>query len=415
VYWSDWALNPAPDETDGVADAAAIARYTDAGGRVAWFGFRIDQGVTPRDSVYLARTLRNGVLWAAGTPVAELTPWPDGHRSALMLSVAVESQPEHAAPLADLLRQRGIPVTWFPASRRVEGSGPLGPTLARAGEIGAQTPDQAPVVGLPPADQRVRLDRAVSEIQRWAGGRPVGFRPSEEAFDVATVDAWHRTGGRYLVALNHARTASPEIHPVAGSPGGMVLLPRLVKDDYNVFVQDGAMRSERLGDAYTRGMGKIHALGGLAVVSAHTQTLDSDNRRQALLSAGMAARAQEGWWVARGAEIADWWRARSRVRVAAERPDPDEVVFSVVASEEGLAGGWLDVVVPQREGRVPLRDGEPVAYEATPWGLRLPLGAMEPGAHVEVRLVPPPEGPPPPAAQEQVEAGASLPQPRAGG
>lgn len=414
VYWSDWALNPAPDETDGVADAAAIARNTGAGGRVAWFGFRIGQGVTPRDSIHLARTLRNGVLWAAGRPTAELAPWPDGHRSALMVSVDVESQPEHAAPVADLLDRQGIPVTWFAASRRVEDSGPLGPALARAGEIGAQTPDQAPVAGLTPADQRVRLGRAVSEIEGWAGERPVGFRPSEEAFDVATVDAWHRSGGRYLVALNHARSASPEVHPVAGSERGMVLLPRLVKDDYNVFVQDGAMRSDRLVEAYARGMGKLYALGGLAVVSAHTQILDSENRRHALLSAGMAARAQEGWWLAHGGEIADWWRARSRVRVRAVDGDPDEPSFAVTASEEGLDGGWLELVVPGLDGRVPLRDGDPVAYETTPWGVRLPLGAMEPGARVDVRLVPPPGADLLPASQEASPASAPRSEPRPG-
>jgi hypothetical protein len=235
---------------------------------------------------------------------------------------------------------------------------------------------------------------------------------------VATVDAWHREGGSYLVALNHARSASPEMHPVAGTEGGMVLLPRLVKDDYNVFVQDGALRSERLVEAYALGMGKLYALGGLALVSAHTQTLDSDNRRRALLSAAMAGRAQEGWWLARGADIAAWWRARSHARVRPEsgiatepppsvagsggvehppagegeapQPPPDEVAFTVEASEHGLVGGWLELVIPEPGERVPLRDGDPVPYEATPWGLRLPLGRMEPGGTVEVRLVPAP-------------------------
>jgi peptidoglycan/xylan/chitin deacetylase (PgdA/CDA1 family) len=340
-----------------------------------------------------------------------------------MVSVDVEASPEHAAPTAELLRRQGIPTTWFAASRRVQDSDDLGRALARTGEIGAQTPDQAPVAGLPPGDQRVRLARAVSELERWGGTRPVGFRPSEEAFDVATVDAWHREGGSYLVGLNHARSASPEMHPVAGAEDGMVLLPRLVKDDYNVFVQDGALRSERLVEAYALGMGKLYALGGLALVSAHTQILDSDNRRHALLSAAMAARAQDGWWVAQGQEIATWWRARSRARVrpefalapegaspvangarddladlapggggaggaeAAPLPPPDEVAFTVEASEQGLDGGWLDLVIPEAGEHVPLRNGVPVPFETTPWGLRLPLGPMEPGGEVEVRLV----------------------------
>ena len=430
VYWSDWALNPAPDETDGIADAAAVVRRTEAGGRIAWFGFRIGQGATPRDSVLLSRTLSNGVLWAAGRPTAEVAPWPDGHRSALMMTVDVEAQPEHAAPTADLLRDQEVPVTWFAVSRRVRDSGSLGRLLSEVGEIGAQTPDQAPVAGLAPGDQRVRLRRASSELTTWAGQRPVGFRPTEEAFDAATVDAWHREGGRYLLGLNHARSASPEIHPVAGEAGGMILLPRLVKDDYNVFIQDGALRSERLVEAYARGMGKLHALGGLAVVSAHTQILDSEKRRRALLSAAELARAEEGWWLAQGYEIASWWRARGRVRVKpapgfdsggsetiaswdasmSERagegagsreaggipmPPPQEIVFVVDASDEGLQGGWLELILPGYEDRIPLLDGAPVAYEETPWGVRLPLGTIEAGSSRKVRLVPAPPIPEP--------------------
>lgn len=428
VYWSDWALNAAPDETDGVADAAAVVRRTEAGGRVAWFGFRVGQGATPRDSVLLARTVRNGILWAAGRPTAELSPWPGGQQSALVVAVGVESQPEHAIPTAELLKAEGVPATWFAVSRHVSHSGPLGRVLASAGEIGAQTPDQGPVVGLPPADQRVRLRRAASELEAWAGQRPVGFRPTEEAFDAATVDVWYREGGRYLVGLNHGRSASPEIHAVAGEDNGMVLLPRLVKDDYNVFVQDGALRSERLMDAYALGMGKLHALGGLAVVSAHTQILDSDNRRRALLSAAEFARGQEGWWVAEGSEVASWWRARSLAQVVpVQDPGPDragdgggdvggargegvpgqtatageldvegagkvavpptEVAFAVAASDEGLTGGWLELFLPGMEGRVPLLDDAPVAYEKTPWGVRVPLGTLEPQGRSEVRMV----------------------------
>ncbi len=184
-------------------------------------------------------------------------------------------------------------------------------------------------------------------------------------------------------------------------------------------------------DAYALGMGKLHALGGLAVVSAHTQILDSDNRRRALLSAAEFARGQEGWWVAEGSEVASWWRARSLAQVVpVQDPGPDragdgggdvggargegvpgqtatageldvegagkvavpptEVAFAVAASDEGLTGGWLELFLPGMEGRVPLLDDAPVAYEKTPWGVRVPLGTLEPQGRSEVRMVPAP-------------------------
>ncbi|HSM04679.1 MAG TPA: polysaccharide deacetylase family protein [Longimicrobiales bacterium] len=397
VYWSDWALNPAPDESGGGADAAAVVRRTPEGGRVAWFGFRLGQGASARDSLLVARTVRNGVLWAAGRPVATVAPWPNGARSALMVSVDVESQPGNAGPTADLLAGEGIPTTWFAVSGQVMGQAGLSARLAAAGEIGAQTPDHAPVAGLPPGEQGVRLRRSVSDLESWAGVRPRGLRPPAEAFDVATVEAWSRAGGRYLVALNEARSASPELHATTGGKGPLVLLPRLMKDDYNVFVQEGALRSERLVEAYADGMAKLRALGGLAILSAHTQILDSETRRDALVRSASAARAEGDWWMASGGEIADWWRARAAARVepmsvgVEELPEGAIWGFAVEAPAEGLVGGWLDLVVPEPGDHVPVRDGMPVAYETTSWGLRLPLGSLGPGERRVIALVPAPE------------------------
>jgi peptidoglycan/xylan/chitin deacetylase (PgdA/CDA1 family) len=307
----------------------------------------------------------------------------------------VEGQASNAAPTAELLAREGVPATWFAVSREVPAAGDLAARLLAAGEIAAQTPDHAPVAGLPPGEQRIRLRRAVSDLESWAGVRPEGLRPPEEAFDVATVEAWSGAGGRYLVALNEARSGSPELHATSGGGPPLVLLPRLVKDDYNVFVQEGAIRSDRLAEAYRDGMAKLRALGGLAVLSAHTQMLDSPTRREALARTAAAARAQGDWWLASGGQIAHWWRGRGLARVRPLPPGAEGIpegatwAFEVEAPE-GLSGAWLDLVVPVEADRVPVRDGEPVAYETTPWGLRVPLGPLAAGERRSVALVPAP-------------------------
>lgn len=407
VYWADWALDSAPDESGGGADAAAVARRTDEGGRIVWLGFRLGQGATPRDGVLLARIVRNGVLWAAGTPVAEVAPWPGGRRAALMLAVDVEAQPANALPLATRLAADSVPATWFAVSARVADRRDLSAALAPAGEVGAQTPDNAPVAGLEPAEQQVRLRRVAADLEDWSGVRPRGLRPPDEAFDQGTLDGWERAGGAYLVGLNDARSASPERHWAVrrGDSVPMILLPRLVKDDYNVFVQDGAMRSSRLADAWREGRAKLRALGGIAVLVTHTQTLDSDARREVVTATADSARAEGGWWLATGSGIASWWRARAAAGVRATgAPGPAtggagdgppgvdaRHAFTVTAGPEGLVDGWLDVVVPEADGLVPLRDGDPVRYELTPWGLRVPLGDLEAGEERTVGLVPAPE------------------------
>jgi peptidoglycan/xylan/chitin deacetylase (PgdA/CDA1 family) len=422
VYWSDWGLDPAPDESGGGADAAAVARRTADGARIVWLGFRLGQGATPRDAELLHRLVRNGVHWAAGIPLAEVAPWPHSRRSALMLAVDVESQPERAAPLAELLAGESLPSTWFAVSQQVAGDDVLPVALARAGEIGAQTPDNAPVAGLDGNEQQVRLRRVSADLQDWAGSRPAGLRPPGETFDEATLDAWQRAGGSYLVALNDARSASPELH--RGAPRAdslpVIVLPRLVKDDYNVFVQDGALRSARLVEAWAQGTAKVHALGGVAVLATHTQIMDSDTRREAVVQSLLSARRQGDWWLATGSELAAWWRSRAAVRVLASMAEPESAdadtvarirgdedsrwSFQVVAGPEGLAGGWLELVVPDLEGRVPLCGGEPVRYELTPYGLRVPLGELAPGEGRSVELVPAPQAGEAPAPGPHSEA-----------
>jgi hypothetical protein len=277
VFWSDWALNPAPDESGGGADVAAVAGRTQEGGRMAWFGFRLSQAATPRDSSRMERLVQNGISWAAGLAVATPATWPNGSRAALVVIQDVEAEFQNAIAMADVLREESLPGTFFPVSRLVMDDRDLADALTSAGEVGSQTSDHTPVAGLTYEDQLVRLRRSWTEIRGWTGQGPTGLRPPEEAFDANTLRAWAEAGGQYVLAVNQARSGSPEIHSI-GRGGHVVLLPRLLKDDYNVFVQEGAMRGDRLSEAYLEGTDKLRALGGLAVVASHTQIIGEGRR-----------------------------------------------------------------------------------------------------------------------------------------
>ncbi|MGD8362380.1 MAG: polysaccharide deacetylase family protein [Gemmatimonadota bacterium] len=414
IYWSDWALNPAPDESGGGADVAASAARTEEGGRTAWFGFRLSQAATPRDSVNVERLVRNGVLWAAGTPVAYPAPWPEGRQSALLLVQDVEAEYQNAYAMADLLEELGLPGTFFPVSQLVMGDKELAQAMVRVGEVGSQTSDHTPVAGLTYQDQLIRLRRTYSEIENWAGSPPAGLRPPEESFDANTLRAWKEAGGRYLLAVNQARSASPELHEVEGQI--LVLIPRLLKDDYNVFVQDGAVRTDRLEEAFLEGMEKLRAVGGLAAVIGHTQIMGTDRRLNALRVVADTAEAQGDWWIARAGEVAEWWAKRAGVRLTfADSPEgagdadsesaagglggyhPDVVHEILVEGppDGGLEGLWIDVILPEGvEELMPLMDGVPLPFSTTEWGMRIPVGNLPAGESrtVTVQTVPPEEG-----------------------
>ena len=61
----------------------------------------------------------------------------------------------------------------------------------------------------------------------------------------------------------------------------------------------------------------------------------------------------------------------------------------VVAPEDGgLSGLWVDVVLPRgSDGMVPLVNGEPVGFEATDWGVRVPLPALAPADTARISFV----------------------------
>jgi peptidoglycan/xylan/chitin deacetylase (PgdA/CDA1 family) len=419
VYWSDWALNPAPDESGGGADVAALATRNESGGRVAWFGFHLSQAATARDSTNLEQLIRNGILWAAGRAFASVSPWPSGKRAALLLVEDVEAEHGNAAAMAELLRELELPGTFFAVSQLVMDDPELGRVLSEVGEVGSQTSDHNPVAGLSYQDQSVRLRRSWAEIRGWTGMAPAGLRPPEEAFDTNTLRAWADVGGQYVLAVlavNQARSGSPEIHRFRNQDP-VVLLPRLMKDDYNVFVQEGALRTERLTEAFLEGMEKLRAIGGLAVVAVHTQIVGTGRRLEAVRAAADAAVADGDWWVGTAADVSEWWKNRGEVGVTVQPgsvtgpavTDPPAggapegpssglesadssalgLDFKVRAlSQQAIEGVWIDIVLPGGAGGVvPSVDDLPVAHTRTDWGLRVPLGPLEAGVARVLSLV----------------------------
>lgn len=386
VYWSDWAMNPAPDETGGGADVAAIATHSPLSGRIAWFGLRLRQGATGRDAARLTRLIRNGVAWAAGVPLAAPTAWPDARRAALMFTLDVEAEPRNALYVADVLRRKHVPGNFYAVSQLVLDDDELARALSAAGEVGSQTSDHMPLAGLTAQDQRFRLLRAASEIEDWTGVAPTGLRPPEETFDVNTLDAWQRAGGTYLVARNEARSASPEVHRVGDET--LVLLPRILKDDYNIIVQDRVLRASSLHEALLAGTAKIRAIGGLAIVAGHTQIMREGPRVEALAAIADTVIAEGDWWIARGSDVAAWWAARTRTTVRFE-PTTDEAgpagpyasgLVVTAPQDRDIAGLWIDVVLPETtDGLTPVVAGRPVDFQATDWGMRVPVGDLAAG------------------------------------
>lgn len=319
VYWSDAALNPLSAPGGGAA-AAALALTTGSGARFAWFGYRLDAAAEAGDQALVERLAQNAALWAAGHAIAELEPWPEGHRAALAVTQDVEHGFENSRRLAERFRAIDVPVTFFVVTELALEQRRLGPLLRSAGEIGSHGVDHRQVAGRGWGNQLAGVRKAQADITDWSGEKPLGFRPPRELFDEATLEAWHRQGGLYLAASNGGRSAAPEVFVSRSGP--VVVLPRVVDDDYGVMVMRGRRSADSLRAALTAATEKMRWLGGLSLVTTHTQLIDSDRQVEAVVAAVLAARTAGDVWIARTSEIASWWLGRSQLQLAlTERPD----------------------------------------------------------------------------------------------
>jgi peptidoglycan/xylan/chitin deacetylase (PgdA/CDA1 family) len=379
VYWSDWAMNPAPTQGTDAVDVAAHLHATDRGGRVVWFGFNGDEAVGPLDRVRAATLLRNGIAWAAGIPSAEILPWPGGRRAAVAVVQEVGWEFENSGNLARLARARGVPVTFFVASRLALDHPGKGEVLAGAGELGSRSSDDRALAGLPYGEQRERLDRSFTQIQAWAGETARGLRPPTERFDGGTLRAWRSLGGTYLVGVSNGRTGSPEVHETPAGP--VVVLPRVIKDDYNVLVQDRAPGREALARELVHGLHKMRSLGGLALLTTHTQLTGSPRHVDVLGPVLDTIQADGDWWPVTGGELADWALARraSSVSVGSWREDGIEVEVRAPEGRE-MDEAWLEIALPGgADDWEPRVAGIPTEFARTPWGIAVPLGFIPAG------------------------------------
>ncbi len=384
VYWSDWALNPIP-ATAGGASVAALARPHKGGGRLVWFGYRLDVGARAEDQAIIDHVAANAALWASGNVIAEVAPWPEAMQAALAVTQDVEHSFRNSRRLAERLREQGTPVTFFAVSQLVREHADLAEALKAAGEIGTHSVDHRQVAGRPFESQLAALELARADIDAWAGRPAVGFRPPREAYDAQTLEAWARVGGRYIAAANGARTAAPHVHQV--SSGSVVVLPRVVDDDYSVIVVRGESSVDSLSAALHGALAKVRILGGLDLLTLHTQLIDTNRRMAVVEDVVREAREAGDVWIASAGEVAEWWLGRSNLVVDVEtRADGSAAVSVRNDGATSVTAASLRVHLPDDGYAAPEAGEETLSSSFTPAGLNIRLPVLDAGQSIEILI-----------------------------
>ncbi len=375
AFFSSFGLRPEPARGVQLVDGAVVrSRYGRA--RVAYWSFELT-GVNglPWDRTIAQLLVRNAVAWAARVPVAELESWPSGKVAAAVLAQDVEDQFANAEYALDSLRAAGVPGTYFLTSELARRHERLTRAIAEKDEIGTHSENHRLLGGEPPDVQRRRLALTQVHLRDLLGAPVAGLRPPEEQFDKATLAAWLEAGGTYVFGANNSRVAAPELLEVDGDT--IVLLGRANVDDFDAASLASRGSLDEIVKEYLGEYQKVRALGGLYLLSYHSQLLARPELVPALARIARRIRADTAVWLTTASEVVDWWRTRASVTTRATKLDARTLRVDIHNTGRDTV---RDLVA-----RVTLGDGErasglPRVLKSEPGTLRFLVLPLAPGA-----------------------------------
>ena len=205
------------------------------------------------------------------------------------------------------------------------------------------------MLGGEPADvQRRRLALTQVHLRDLLGAPVTGLRPPEEQFDKATLSAWLEAGGTYVFGANNSRAAAPELLEIDGDT--IVLLGRANVDDFDAASLASRGSLDEVVKEYLGEYQKIRALGGVYLLSYHSQLLARPELVPALARIARRIRADTAVWLTTANDVVDWWRARAAVTTRATRLDARTLRVEVRNAGSDTVRGLI--------ARVALADGE---------------------------------------------------------
>jgi peptidoglycan/xylan/chitin deacetylase (PgdA/CDA1 family) len=364
AFFSAFSLRPHAARDTPLLDGAVVrSRYGKA--RVAYWGFELT-GVKalPWDRDLVQRLVRNAVAWTARLPLADIEPWPNGRIAAAVLAQDVEDQFTNARFALDSLRAAGVRGTYFLTSELARRHEDLTRAIAEQDEIGTHSENHRLLGGEPAGVQRRRLALTQVHLRDLLGAPVAGLRPPEEQFDTATLAAWLEAGGTYVFGANNSRAAAPELLEVGGDT--VVLLGRANVDDFDAASLAARGSLDVIVKEYLGEYQKVRALGGLYLLSYHSQLLARPELVPALARIARRIHADTAVWLTTASDVVDWWRMRSAVMIDATRLDTRILRVNVRNAGTSTASGLI--------ARVVLGDGERAAGAVR--GLRSEAGTL---------------------------------------
>ena len=395
AYWSDAGLRPRVPALPPDYQAAIVRKQVDEG-RLVWVGFHENSSVTG-EAERANAVLLNALAWAARRPLVAVDPWPAPFTRSTMVAVDVSEFPDRARRLALELAQARVPATFF-IDPGLAGDGELVRELRAAGELALKWQHANEGGRARHAFDRVSMDWARfvlwSRTFIWARG----VRPFGDTLDQPESEFLAEAGVRYFLAAGGVDSVLPSARSVKRAPSGwadegsIIGIGRSSDDDLHLSPLGlEGLDAEWIVRRLTDDSESVGRLGGLYVLSLHTQGLGGPDHLPALRSILVRIAASNSW-IARGEEIAGWWSSRSRLRLSLASPSSSVLRIDITSeANRPLENASLSVYpgvlkgAPQArlspEGPLPR-----IAVESESGRVRVNLPRLEPGRRVTLEI-----------------------------
>lgn len=394
AFWSDAGLRPRVPALPADYQAAVVRKQLGEG-RLVWLGFHENSAVTG-EAERASAILLNGLAWAAGRPLVAVEPWPVPFTRSTMVAVDVSEFPDRARRLALELAQARVPATFF-IDPALASDGELLRELEDAGELAIKWQHATEGGRARHAFDRIRMDWVRLALWSRTFIWVRGVRPYGDTLTRSESEFLAEAGVRYFLAAGGVDSVLPSARSVRRAPSGgdeasIIGLGRSSDDDLHLSPLGlQGLDPEWIVKRLTDDSESVGRLGGLYVLSLHTQGLGGPEYLPAL-RAILARIAASPSWVARGGEIAGWWSSRSRLRLSLASPSPSVLRIDVTnGARRPIENAALAVYPGVMRGTPRARlspEGSPpqLAADVENGRLRLSLPRLEPGRRVTLEI-----------------------------
>ncbi|MGQ0709785.1 MAG: polysaccharide deacetylase family protein [Rhodoferax sp.] len=355
----------------------AIAYDERDGSRSVYFAFAESVWNYHRQSDWMA-LLDAAMAWLRREPRLYKAAWPDAKVAAHLMEMDTEDKFFSAPRFAQHLEQIGVKGTFYClTSVAVQYPHIVQDLMRRGHEIAYHADVHFGFKGLDPQEQEMRILNMKAQMKTLLGAdldQATGFRAPTEMYDATTEVLLRKHGMRHHAADPSATQDRlpffSSAEPGLGPDKALVVLPRTQFDDVNFMrlLYGPARVDENL--AYDLDLAVLS--GAFSLLSVHTQNYVEGGLMDLTMGRYVqrVASYKDRLWVARGDEIAAWWRRRETLP-AQVRKDSDgswRVELAPGVPTTSWAGLTFMVTNPER-GLLPtvsVEAGQGLRYRVQP-------------------------------------------------